>query len=1250
MSQGFMLPIIRRETVDDQPLLVLCATSPTSPLAPRTLLPPTPQSEIVTTPDTIVRKLRQRFQNHLVRGHACEEFLQSKGVGNAWKSLVHVHGLQDPIALAFHGDENKATESEERASYWLIFCKCGSWAEIGQALKKDERICSKCRNDKRKMARRQIQIDKKTQLAHPSSRAPYSSLATPVKVERYKNVRKLVHAEKRRNARLEDVLSKNHAKTLNNSDESANELVSAASQFFAENSDDMVNLIKNIVLAKCGSKKSECEVTEFAEHCVSAIKNFTKIGNGQEKQVRFTPLTLRAALSLWMRCKKGYAIHRMLSVDIMPSQSLLKGILKGNRVNEGKCAKLYGWFSDHHVSERNVCIDAHLMHDELKLVNDVYWNCSNNHMVGLAASVGEFNQLLPEIEVANLFLAATNAIDKDIDTQPETHETNQVINTNRRQQDAMDLWLTYKPAMYVNLWRLRTTKNVSYNCEFFYNNGSLTGDELLRQFLRVAGHCELIGVHILGLLNDAAGQNVKLVDLLTSADTKIAVTGYPLIENVTFANHINPSQSVAVYHCSSHNLKASRNQLLRSHPNGSRLLKMHEAHFGWTEIEECYNRDVLRQPQISKLRKASIEVDSYSSMCVSYAKAPSARETLLEQCLFLAEALMCDRQLKDLDLRNAQEVYENAIPLFRSKLTPQTAYHIRSCLNTLEYTSVVGAIFNDFFLNSKVMITRDNIDAYETTMKTFVGNFYDRWYDSIDPSETRKNRLKHFISSITYKNLRLSMRGFFEYCRLALFKSSNPPEFVLVSHSNSSSIESVFSLARSQKRDTPQGFCTSIAVQSSTEAIAVVKTFDKPAYSSEDIPDVDVRNTFDLLSRRDAERNQIFSDFLKARNEINANAATTSYQVENIFEGIDSSCLSPGYRRLHDILVGNAKQRLGMKGFLGLLLGTKGLCCHGKGFNLYCQRELVQIAVQPGRRRRNELQLSLFMHPVNTFSELIRSICFQSEACSLFHHRLYKMMKERNHVAWKIVIDKLPTCLRLKDAPVCLLIQCLSDILLEWVYDAMSARLSEKKIEREAIASSRQSNATNTVDNSQDVIMSQVQRFFGWSIFSLKRKLENEQCDNKDGLDLLEKMSVFHHEVINDELYMKNCYPIANEVMNKGGLTLVATNFIGFGRSLMTMVKKLTIETVLQKGNRAIEDLVSDVLHSEKLKRIFWSCCETSYSNERRENTSTNTLQSLYTALTKKNNPCMGRHDFPEIQRTLYGKTGKEHDQVTITC
>ena len=310
---------------DNQPCPLVCA-SPSSPLAPRTLLPPTPQSEIVTAPETIIQELRRRFHYHLLRGHDCKEFLQRKGIENAWKTLFRVHGLENPIPLDLHSAEN---QTDQRPAYWLVFCKCGDWAEIGQALKKDQRVCFKCRNEKRKDERRHIQIEKKrNELAHPSSRAPYSSLATPVKVERYKNVRKLLNTEKRRYAHLKNVLSENHAKTLDSSDKKATELVSAALRFFADNSEHMVDLFKNIVVqgVKSGSiKNSESDITNFAEHCVTTIQNFTKVANGQEKQIRFTPLSLRAALSLWMRSKKGYAVHRALvSVEIMPSQSSLK--------------------------------------------------------------------------------------------------------------------------------------------------------------------------------------------------------------------------------------------------------------------------------------------------------------------------------------------------------------------------------------------------------------------------------------------------------------------------------------------------------------------------------------------------------------------------------------------------------------------------------------------------------------------------------------------------------------------------------------------------------------------------------------------------------------------------------------------------------------------------------------------------------------------------------------------------------------
>jgi hypothetical protein len=171
-----------------------------------------------------------------------------------------------------------------------------------------------------------------------------------------------------------------------------------------------------------------------------------------------------------------------------------------------------------------------------------------------------------EEEVAALF---TDVFDSSSPGVGETKEAGEKTNLTEhyKRQELM----SYKPATYVNLWRLRTTTNVTQSCEFFFNTGSLSGDELLRQFMRVTAHYEMIGVQILGLLCDAAGQNARLFHLLRAGQT-VGLSGYPSFEQVTFPNPINPERVVGTFHCSTHNLKASRNQLLRSHPNGARCL------------------------------------------------------------------------------------------------------------------------------------------------------------------------------------------------------------------------------------------------------------------------------------------------------------------------------------------------------------------------------------------------------------------------------------------------------------------------------------------------------------------------------------------------------------------------------------------------------------------------------------------------------------------------------------------------------
>lgn len=111
-------------------------------------------------------------------------------------------------------------------------------------------------------------------------------------------------------------------------------------------------------------------------------------------------------------------------------------------------------------------------------------------------------------------------------------------------------------------------------------------------------------------------------------------------------------------------------------------------------------------------------------------------------------------------------------------------------------------------------------------------------------------------------------------------------------------------------------------MQSSTEAIAVLKASEKPAYAAEDISDIDVSMTFDLLHRKDTERDQILSKLLKVRNEIQSRVPLP-YQAENVFGERVWSSLLPGYARLLNLVVEKAKQTLHTGGLLGLLLADE---------------------------------------------------------------------------------------------------------------------------------------------------------------------------------------------------------------------------------------------------------------------------------------------------------------------------------------
>ena len=71
-----------------------------------------------------------------------------------------------------------------------------------------------------------------------------------------------------------------------------------------------------------------------------------------------------------------------------------------------------------------------------------------------------------------------------------------------------------KVTVYANQWRFRSTKNLVHNADFFFNNGSLDGNELIRQMMLVVMAYEFIGVKIFGIVSDAGGGNTKMFKLL----------------------------------------------------------------------------------------------------------------------------------------------------------------------------------------------------------------------------------------------------------------------------------------------------------------------------------------------------------------------------------------------------------------------------------------------------------------------------------------------------------------------------------------------------------------------------------------------------------------------------------------------------------------------------------------------------------------------------------------------------------------
>jgi hypothetical protein len=329
---------------------------------------------------------------------------------------------------------------------------------------------------------------------------------------------------------------------------------------------------------------------------LNEVDNFAHKKNNKEKQCRFSPAVLRLCMNLYNKSPAAYAEFREQSIFSIPSESTMKKRRQANRLEEGFNPIIYCRHAEQRTNVDEI-EHGHIGCDEMHLKAGLWWNSANHDLCGFEGNCKDFDG-----EVWDLLLSSTRPVTK--------------------------------LATKVNQYKFRSVTGKTFNCEYFYNPGALTGKTTVKQCLMVIKSLEAINCRVYGITTDAGGSNAKLFQLLREG--LLAENVWLSDDMLSFVNPCDPSRRIWLWHCTTHLLKALRNQLLASSPSGAKAFKDEDGTgFGWGGVLAAYFRDQLLASAKTNLKEPAAFPDSHSKMNVHYAKAPFTLKTLSEMVSYI---------------------------------------------------------------------------------------------------------------------------------------------------------------------------------------------------------------------------------------------------------------------------------------------------------------------------------------------------------------------------------------------------------------------------------------------------------------------------------------------------------------------------------------------------------------------------------------------------------------------------------------
>ena len=275
-----------------------------------------------------------------------------------------------------------------------------------------------------------------------------------------------------------------------------------------------------------------------------------------------------------------------------------------------------------------------------------------------------------------------------------------------------------EPATQVCQWRARAVDGSSFNCEFWYNHGTLNGDELLEQFTQVVMRCETAGFRVLGFVCDAGGPNTRLMKLLRDG-REVPEGGWLPLETVVAVNPYDPSRRICLFHCSTHELKSLRNALYTSWTKVGKkqFLDANDVKIGKGLVEEMFQKDRQREVEgvapLSEIRESTVILNKWSVMNAAEAKRKFSWKTLVASLNDLYDQLDTPMIARfDIGKHGALGFMPAAAKHLQELVKSEN--HLVDILSpkisSFKWMANVHEIYNAILMNTDISIKKYNID------------------------------------------------------------------------------------------------------------------------------------------------------------------------------------------------------------------------------------------------------------------------------------------------------------------------------------------------------------------------------------------------------------------------------------------------------------------------------------------------------------------------------------------------------------